>query len=136
MSRLGAGPQGGVRHPDIHEPSSAQEDWAVGPRHGKDQCLGVERSWGQGEGAVRPGGRSCWGPQGSMGCPGLQVSGRQGRWMGAGRGDLREGKGLTSPTPPPRCRTRTPEPILPQTAHPLPGFGGDAEAGLGAIFTF
>ena len=91
MSRLGAGPQGGVRHPEIHEPSSAQEDWAVGPRHGKDQCLGVERSWGQGEGAVRPGGRSCWGPQGSMGCPGLQVSGRQGRWMGAGRGDTGEG---------------------------------------------
>lgn len=97
MSSLGAG-VGGVRHPEIHELGSPQEHWAVGPRHGKDQCLGVERSWGQGEGAVRPGGRSCWGPQGSMGCPGLQVSGRQGRGMGAGRGDLREGKGLTSPT--------------------------------------
>lgn len=84
---------------------------------------------------MRPGGRSCWGPQGSMGCPGLQVSGRQGRGLGGWGGDLREGKGLTSPTQP-WCRTRTPEPPFPQTAHPLPGFGGDAEAGLGAIFTF
>lgn len=84
---------------------------------------------------MRPGGWSCWGPQGSMGCPGLQVSGRQGRGLGGWGGDLREGKGLTSPTQL-WCRTRTPEPPFIQTARPLPGFGGDAEAGLGAIFTF
>lgn len=100
----------------------------------KIRSLGVERSWGQGEGAVRPGAGVAGAHRGAWDAR-LQGSGRQGRGMGL-RGDLREGRG--SPVQPHWCRTRTPEPI-PQTAPDRPSpsqASGDAEAGLGAIFTF
>lgn len=101
----------------------------------KIRALAVERSWEEGEEAGGPRvveGRGV--QQESVGCRGLQVSGKQGRGRRLGEGTSERERGsLVQPNsglgrPGPQSSPFPKPPVL-------PGFGGDTEAGLQAIFT-